>query len=121
MPDWSIKIVPENAKPTGFVPDLRGAKPGDPLTAEVGDIVTWNNTTSEACWPWPTDSTGRPLSDDKVSTATGNYLSDQIPVGSSSTPYFNPIQALAGTTLTYCCKLHPQVAGSIVITAIPTT
>ena len=50
MPDWSIKIVPaENPTtdvPAAFVPDLSGAQPGTPLTAQVDDIVTWNNTTN---------------------------------------------------------------------------
>jgi hypothetical protein len=55
MPDWSIKIVPAEPPttdvPAAFVPDLSGAQPGAPLTAQVDDIVTWNNTTNEDHWP----------------------------------------------------------------------
>jgi hypothetical protein len=122
MPDWSIKIVPAaNGKPAAFVPDLRGAQPGATLVTQVDDIVTWNNTTGEAFWPWPTDSTGKILPDDKVSTEFGNYLSNKIPAGESSTPYFNPI-AIGTTayTITYCCKLHPTITGAIAVNPIPT-
>ena len=115
MPDWSIKILPEGEAPKAFIPDLLGAKAGDPLAAQVGDIVTWNNTTSQDCWPWPTDSAGKPLPDSQVSTAIGNYLCNKIPAGESSTPYFNPSASFQGKTLTYCCKLHPQIVGSIAI------
>jgi hypothetical protein len=115
MPDWSIKIVPEDEAPTGFVPDLKGAKPGEALSAQIGDIVTWNNTSSEDCWPWPTDGNGNPLPDSQVSTANGNYLCNKIAAGESSTPYFNPSASYQGKTLTYCCRLHPKIVGSIAI------
>lgn len=120
MPDWSIKIVPAaNGKPAAFVPDLMGAQPGGILIAQVDDIVTWNNTTSEAFWPWPTEG-GKPLSDDQVSTKFGNYLCDKIPAGASSTPYFNLIAiGTAAYTITYCCKLHPTITGAITVNPIP--
>jgi hypothetical protein len=132
MPDWSIKILrathPTAQAPAAFVPDLIGKKPGDPLAAQVDDLVTWNNTTSQAHWPWPADQNGNPLPDAQVSTANGNYLSDKIAAHSSSRPSYDvqlppsssatvPAQA----TLFYCCKLHPHERGAIVVTGIPST
>ena len=70
MPDWSIKIVPAESPttdvPAAFVPDLSGAQPGTPLTAQVDDIVTWNNTTSDPHQPWPADANYNPLPDAQV-------------------------------------------------------
>jgi plastocyanin len=130
MPDWSIKIVPAAhptpQAPAAFVPDLIGKKPGDSLSAQVDDLVTWNNTTNDAHWPWPADHNGNPLPDAQVSTANGNYLSDRIPAHKSSRPSYDvqlPPSPSATVppqgTLLYCCKLHPQERGTIVVTGIP--
>src|SRR5215469_16643195 len=118
MPDWSIKIVPaENPTtdlPAAFVPDLSGAQPGTPLNAQVDDIVTWNNTTNEDHWPWPVDYNGNPLPDAQVSTQFGNFFSEKIAAGMSSRPSYNvPSVPFSGTTINYCCKLHPKVLGQI--------
>jgi plastocyanin len=132
MPDWSIKIVPADnptpQAPAAFVPDLIGKKAGNPLSAQVDDLVTWNNTTNDAHWPWPADQNGNPLPDAQVSTANGNYLSDQIPALRSSRPSYDvklPSTASATVpptgTLSYCCKLHPQERGTIDVTGIPPT
>ena len=73
MPDWSIKITNVGGTPA-FVPDLIGAKPGLALVAQVDDLVTWNNTTDQPHWPWPTDPSFNPLPDAQVSVQMGNYL-----------------------------------------------
>jgi hypothetical protein len=123
MPDWSIKIVPATPAPAGaaaaFVPDLKGAKPGQPLVAQVDDLVTWNNTTNDAHWPWPTDQNFTPLPDAQVSIANGNYLSNQIPAGGSSRPSYDAVMPKTGSTIFYCCKLHPQERGTITVNPIP--
>lgn len=123
MPDWSIKIVPTTpptpGAPAAFVPDLLNAHAGTPLTAQVDDLVTWNNTTGEDHWPWPVDGSGNPLPDSQVSTANGNFLSNRIPAGMSSSPSYNVTMPAAGNTINYCCKLHPQMLGQIVVTPIP--
>jgi hypothetical protein len=117
MPDWSIKIVPNPAAvadaPAAFVPDLIGAGPGDPLQAQVADIVSWNNTTGEAHWPWPTDANGVLLS---VTPGDAAYLSDDIPCHTPSDGYSLPN---AGT-LYYCCKWHHAERGQIVVAAVAT-
>ncbi len=92
MPDWSIKIIPNPAatadKPALLMPDLVGAKPGDPLEAQEDDLVSWNNETGQPYQPWPTDEnynlqTSR--CDAAARSATGSvpfsawYLSDMIP------------------------------------------
>ena len=65
MPDWSIKIVSDpSGGPAAFVPDLKGAQPGQPLVATDDDLITWNNTTNEPHWPWPADEKFAPLPDE---------------------------------------------------------
>ena len=44
---WSIKIIDLGNGTVTFQPDLPGAKPGQPLGANTGDLVTWNNTTKQ--------------------------------------------------------------------------
>ena len=124
MPDWSIRIVPAQNPttdvPAAFVPDLSGAQPGTPLTAQVDDIVTWNNTTNEDHWPWPVDYNGNPLPDAQVSTQFGNFFSEKVAAGMSSRPSYNvPSVPFSGTTINYCCKLHPKMLGQIRVTLIP--
>jgi hypothetical protein len=135
MPNWSIKIVPAAQPmaevPAAFVPDRRDVDgnplpPGAPLTAQADDSVHWNNTTNEDYWPWPVDYYGNPLPDNQVSNQFGNYLSDRIPAGGPagrpSRPNYNvPIVPFSGTTINYCCKLHPKVLGQIKVNRNPTT
>lgn len=125
MPDWSIKIVrSESGKGAAFIPDLIGARSGDPLEAQQDDLVTWNNTTNKTHQPWPTDSNYNPLPDSQVPRGSANYLSDPIPAGESSRPSYDVAQP-AGTpatwTVYYCCKNHPNERGTIVATAQPSS
>jgi plastocyanin len=120
MPNWLIKIVPV-ANPTpevpaAFIPDLKDAKPGTPLTAQVDDIVVWSNRTNEAHWPWPVDADGNRLPDNQV--PPGLALSDAIPANTPSNSYDVTMPA-TGNTIDYCCKLHPKMRGQITVTAIP--
>jgi hypothetical protein len=122
MPDWSIKIVPASkTQPAAFVPDLHGAQPGDPLKTQVDDIVTWNNTTNEPHWPWPTDANFNPLPDSQVPRGSPNYLSDKILPGGSSRPSYVMVAPATGNTIFYCCKLHPTMHGTIAVSAVPTS
>jgi hypothetical protein len=126
MPDWSIKII-NTPNGAAFVPDLFGAQPGSPvgsqpgspLAAQVDDLVTWNNTTDQPHWPWPTDQNFKPLPDSQVSVQAGNYLSDQIPPNRSSRPSYDVNMPATGNTIYYCCKLNPQMRGTITVTPIP--
>jgi plastocyanin len=121
MPDWSIKIVPSGrGKAAAFVPDLQGAKAGDPLQAQQDDLITWNNTTNRTHHPWPTDSNYNPLPASQVSVALANYLSDSIPGHESSRPSYDAAQL---GTIYYCCLTHKSVKserGTIVVSAVPT-
>ena len=127
MPDWSIKIV-QTGSGAAFVPDLAGAKPGDPLQAQQDDLVTWNNITNDSHQPWPSDANYNPLPDSQVlPRGSANYLSDVIPPQSSSRPSYDVAQPAGPPppptwTVYYCCKLHPGVAserGTIVGTVPP--
>jgi plastocyanin len=114
MPDFTIKIIPGAVAgaPAQFVADIPGAKPGDPITLQAGDLYSWDNMTSEEHWPWPTDEKFQPLADDKVSFSLGNFLSERIAPGSSSGASIAP--SIPGE-IRYCCKLHPEMRGSIKI------
>jgi hypothetical protein len=111
--DWSIKIVQADGG-AAFVPDLQGAKPGDPLQTQQDDLVTWNNTTDDTHQPWPSDAGYNPLPDAQVlPRGSASYLSDPIPPQGSSRPSYDVAQPAgkpAAWTVYYCCKLHPNVA-----------
>lgn len=113
MPDWSIKIVPATSgSGAAFQPDVPGAKPGDPLTAEQDDLVTWNNTTKQAHQPWQTDANYQPLSTSWVTQHPDLYMSDSIPAGRSSAPAYDVSQPgglppPTTWTIYYFCKTHP--------------
>lgn len=120
MADWTIKIAKSGGKTT-FVPDLSGAKAGDPLNAHQDDLVTWNNTTDDAHQPWQTGSNYAPL-------ASSN-LSDPIPAGQPSnyydcaSPNKNP-PAPQTWTVYYFCKSHPDNTserGTIIVAAVATS
>lgn len=96
--DWSVKIVTVSPGVAGFQPDVLGAKVGDPLQAQVSDIVTWGNHTSDTHQPYRTD--------------TGEDLCAPIPGNSPSTPQYVVVGA-AGDKIPYKCRLHPQETGSI--------
>jgi hypothetical protein len=116
MPDWSIKIIPTRNKPgvkAEFLPDLSTADPKHPppLSVEQGDLVSWNNTTGDAHWPWLVADKNAPPTDQPFKN---NYLTTSaVQPHSSSDDYY--VDFPAGTTLYYCCKLHPAMRGSIVV------
>ncbi len=116
--DWSIKITPPTSGNLAvFTPDLIGAQPGQPLQTENMDIVSWNNRTSEAHWPWPLGSDGQPLSGEDAKVQ-GLYLCDEIPEWESSSPgYVTTAPAKGSTTINYICRIHPKETGSIVVSA----
>ena len=121
MPDWLIRIVPVPHPtldvPAAFVPDLRDAQSGTPLTAQVDDIVVWSHTTNETHWPWPVDANGNPLPDNQV--PPGLKLSDPIPANTPSNSY-DATMPPTGNTIDDRCELHPKMRGQIIVTAIPT-
>jgi hypothetical protein len=130
MPDWSIKIVaashPNPRAPAAFRPDVPGAAPGAPLQAQDDDLVSWDNTTNETHWPWPTGPDFVPLSEAEVPRTSPLYLSDRVLPGQSSRPSYNVLLPNANAkpppqsgTIYYCCKLHPGEHGTIVVTAVP--
>ena len=106
--------------PAEFLPDVEGGKAGDPLPAEVSDLVSWNNTTDKIHRPWPTREDFTPLpNEDVLPRGSTFYLSDHIQPEKSSRPNWtvakNP-KVGGGKTMFYCCKLHPNERGKIIIT-----
>jgi hypothetical protein len=137
MPDWSIKIIPNPAaiadKPALLQPDLAAAQPGDPLEAQEGDQVSWNNETGQPYQPWPTDQNGNPQTLGAVTPPPAppappwfpaGYLSNMIPANRSSTPAYNVFMPASGNVIYYClldATGNPtKVRGQINVTAMPT-
>jgi hypothetical protein len=115
MPDWSIKIVPlKNPTPevhAQFVGDVVGAPPGK-FDVQQGDFVSWNNTTTEAHWPWPLKSQ---ISAPEIPLPPGSpvLVSGSITPKTSSDDY--NVAAKTGTTIWYCCRLHPAERACLVV------
>lgn len=94
--------------------------------AQVGDIVTWGNATSDQHQPWPTEGNvegaGPATTPDPVL-----FFSGSIEAGLSSSPQWVVPKALSPTkavppvavplppVIYYCCKNHPKEQGKIVI------
>lgn len=118
---WSIKIVA--ADPCAqFEPDVYA--PPDtpavrPLQAQLGDLVSWNNQTTEVHKIWLTNETYEPVA----------AITEEIPPNDSSYPGYVPQQAdvsptvPAGETPTfpqtiyYYCSIHTDEHGQIVVVA----
>jgi len=125
---WSVRIVSAGAA-AAFQPWGVDANPGDPVKAQVGDIVTWGNATTETHQPWPTEGntpTGAPVASNPAGSAL--FFSQPIAANASSTPQYVVPAALpaataggaatpltAGSVIFYCCKNHPSERGKIVI------
>jgi len=145
MADWSIRIIPNPSaiagQPALLVPDLVGAKPGDPLQVQEDDLVSWNNETGRSYQPWPTDRNGNPQAVSASYTPPSTpqnpppgtppvppwfpptYMSNLIPGHLSSTPAFDVVMPASGNTIYYClldANGNPtKVQGQIIVAAIP--
>jgi hypothetical protein len=126
---WSVRIVPAAGGAAAFQPWGVSAKPGDPVKAQVGDVVTWGNATSEPHQPWPTER-NTPNGPPAGSNPPGSplFFSEEIAPNSSSTPQYQipdelpattpsgqPTPLTAGSVIYYCCLKHPTERGQIVI------
>src|SRR5215469_2830464 len=98
MPDWSIKITSQ------FEPSKANVK--------NGDLVSWDNEANVAHWPWPVTSATAPPQD-PLPPSLSPLSPNPIKPHSSSDDY--SVTANVGTTIFYCCKLHPNERGSLVV------
>jgi hypothetical protein len=111
----SIKIVPSKSQIAGvlaeFVADEKDAEPGS-FDVEQGDLVSWNNTAPEEHWPWPVRRQNAPPA---IPLPPGSpvLVTDSVKPNTSS-DFYN-VAAPAGTTLFYCCRLHPAERGRLVV------
>jgi hypothetical protein len=104
MPDWSITIV----SPTSG-DELATFSPS-PRRVIVADNVSWNNQTDGEHEPWPLDPDG-------VTPAATGWGINAVLKDQSTIPYSVP--DAPGTTIKYCCKIHPQEIGEIEILTAP--
>jgi hypothetical protein len=94
-----------------FVPDVVNPKPGC-FQVQQGDLVSWNNTTADEHWPWPVASqTAKPV----IPLPPGSpvLVSSSIKPSTSSDDY--NVAAKTGTTIWYCCRLHPAERACLVV------
>jgi hypothetical protein len=121
--DWSIRIV-SVAGGAAFESRVPNATPGV-LQAQIGDIVTWGNATSDTHQPWPTEG-NQPATGPATTPDPVLFFSDPIAANASSNPQFvvplalttPPTTLKAGSVIYYCCKNHPNAPterGQIVI------
>jgi hypothetical protein len=99
---WSIKIIDLGNGTVTFQPDLPGAQRGQPLGANPGDLITWNNTTN------------RTLT--LQSIPPGTYLTDPIPPGQVS----DPIYRMGNASVKYACTNPTMQQHSIMLPTAPT-
>ena len=122
---WSVHIVADGAG-AAYKPTIPGAAIGDPVKAQIGDIVTWGNATDNLTrQPWPTvgnSATGEPVPDASNLPGSALYFSGPIAPGGSSRPqWVVPATLPDGTALAansviyYCSKDFPNERGRIII------
>jgi hypothetical protein len=121
---WSVKIETVGGR-TLFTPNPgpgpEPAKPGEPLTAQNGDGVSWRNDTGVAHIIWRTDGDGGPPDATVKSGPRGmrpsfvGLMSNPIEPDAPSSPQYVVNAESPETTIYYCCLLHPNEKGQIVI------
>ena len=119
--DWAIDIIhATSGTGAAFQPKLvPPAHAGDPLKAQIGDIVTWGNRTGDTHQPWPTVGNapdGPPVPVPTSGNPPG-FMCDPIPGNQSSTPQF-VVPNAAGGQINYCCRFHPDERGQILIVTL---
>jgi hypothetical protein len=116
MPDWSIKFVPAKVQKPGVLADFVLDNPGDPpgpFNVFQADNVSWDNATQDDHWPAVYAPGAGPPAGVPVP------IGDQLEPGDSSDTYSIP--APAGSTILFCCKLHPNEVGTFKVIAPGTT
>jgi plastocyanin len=91
---WSIQITS-----SGFEVDAYGQS-GSTLNCQNGDVVSWNNQTTQEHQPYQTDSNYQP---------TGPQLCEVIEgrINASSTPGYIPDLDTTPGEIYYYCQIHP--------------
>lgn len=91
---WSIMI--NGNVPAKFNPDVFGTGPGEPLKAQLGDLVSWNNQTGDAHQIAVLKADG-----------TVSFTTEKIASFKSSTPgYVTSTTDVVSGTISYHCTLH---------------
>jgi hypothetical protein len=122
---WSVHIVADGTG-AAYKPTIPGANIGDPVKAQVGDIVTWGNATDNLTrQPWPTvdnSATGDAVPDAGNPPGSAFYFSGPIAPGGSSRPQWvvpgtlpDGTPALPTSVIHYCSKENPSERGKIII------
>jgi hypothetical protein len=115
------------------VPDLVGARPGDPLQAQQFDLISWNNETDRPYQPWPTDEQGNlqalggvtppPAPPPFSQPYPDLLLTNMIPAHLSSTPAYEVAMPKKDNTVYYCLidanGNVTQVRGQIIVSPMP--
>ena len=95
---WSIMINGDVR--AQFNPDVYGTGPGEPLKAQAGDLVSWNNQTAQ----------------NHMIRVGSTFTTEKIEPGKSSTPGYVVQAPVSGNTITYVCTTHNE-EGTIQVVA----
>jgi len=112
MPDWSIKFIPiKHPTPDRramFVLDVAGEPPG-PVPVFQGDLVSWNNTTSDQHQPAVFDAVQGGAPPSGTPTPIGGIMQPR-----ASSPAY-PVKAASGSFIRFCCTQHSGEFGVMVV------
>ena len=95
---WSVMM---KGTPASFDPDVFGTGAGEPLKAQIGDLVSWNNQTSAKHQIAVTKADG-----------TTSFTTKEIEGFKSSSPgYVTQTADVSSGTISYHCTLHKDQDG----------
>ncbi|HUP61289.1 MAG TPA: hypothetical protein VNA69_12800 [Thermoanaerobaculia bacterium] len=99
---WTIMI---KGSPASFDPDHFGYAPGEPLRAQIGDLVSWNNQTSDVHQIAV-----------KKSDGSTSFTTKEIEGFKSSSPgYITASGDNNAGTINYTCLKHTGENGKITV------
>ena len=108
MAVWSVDIVAgaNPGDPATFVARNQPSAPAGTIYADVSDVVSWNNTTTQDHQPIQTN----------LDPPLGTLVWPVVTPGHQTSGYV--VSGAPGTTISYTCLLHSSEQGTIVITPL---
>jgi plastocyanin len=108
MAVWSVDIVAgaNPGDPATFVAQNQTAAPVGTIYADPGDVVSWNNTTTQDHQPIQ----------QKLEPPLGTLVWPVVTPGHQTAGYV--VSGTSGTTIKYTCLLHSSEEGMILITPL---
>jgi hypothetical protein len=114
MAVWSVNIIAgaNPGDPATFVAQNQPTAPAGTIYADPGDVISWNNTTTEDHQPVQINVIP-PLG----TLPLGTLMWPAVTPGHQTDAYV--VSGNPGATISYTCLLHSSEQGTIVITPVP--